>query len=207
MKFTKILFVTMIVGCLSASAWARRPMEYTPQQLEALGKAGDDEGIENFELNQNKQVIPYLPRDIRLANHYPLTGCGENGLPTDDATRGCRDYLSSSTNTRWRVAFIESGGTAERIFKVTERSVILHVIFNVDNLYLPLYVSQEAETYARATSGNSPQLANHDYSAPSAPPQQARCGDLDMLARLACEMNNNAGVGGVIGGAIKGIGR
>jgi len=60
-----------------------------------------------------------------------------------------------SSKTQWRIRFVRNG-VAERVFKVENKSLVLWVVFDNQDVHRIRYVSPKATQYARTRSGLVP---------------------------------------------------
>jgi hypothetical protein len=156
-------------------------------------------------LSDNKQVIPYLPKDVKLTEGASFR-CDENGKTTKIASvhGRCMNYSSAGTATSWRVRYIYEG-QAERVFKYTKnrnREILTPwVTFDPDDSDVygpPLFVSAGAKQQFvsnRDPSGTNGAKASTNSSTPSIesesrPVTTVDCSRLDSYSKIACEAGN-----------------
>lgn len=157
-------------GWAQKKTWDRQGVTPGTQTEESMGET---------KLRYNRYLTPYLPADIRSIREPNAFNCDEQGRPDQHNVDGrCLDYVSASTNTRWRIRS-ETRGSA-RILKLKEGGqTVLHAQF--DSNKRPVHLSQEASQFAQAHP--LPQQALQD------------CTRLNVVERVKCEVNNNAAVG------------
>ena len=217
MKARSILSVFACVSLFAVSflavAGTKQPFQYNEngeRQQPAPVKQEKSQSLGEIKLKYNQHIVAYLPKDIRSHQNRGF-GCDESGQHmTNDNANGCLDYVSASTNTKWRVRFGQAGA-AEKIFKLGAKDAPMqYVEFAKGDISKVLYASAEASKYAAANGSGETQVARENSTPTHAPPQQqakADCGHLNFLQRAACEAGNNAGLGAAIGAGVRALGK
>ena len=78
-----------------------------------------------------------------------------------------------SSKTQWRIRFVRNG-VAERVFKVENKSLVLWVVFDNQDVHRIRYVSPKATQYARTRSGLVPFQMQQPQSVSNRPRNQIR---------------------------------
>ena len=178
-----------------------------PQSQQGHVTQGNSTSYGEIKLKHNQHVVAYLPKDVR--SYQPLAfRCNDQGQRVEnDVSGGCLDFVSASTQTKWRVRFVQPAGAGERIYQIRENeNLTLHAQFDASDVNKVIYASAEASKYALA-NGTSPTQVAREAPTQAQPQQQARadCSRLAFFERAACEAASNAGLGAAIGAGVRAL--
>jgi hypothetical protein len=151
--FTALFTALLLSGSIPQTAGAQILKRKATSQGTAINLADNQSRHSHY-------VDPYLPRDFMGIAGPPIP-CTEEGQRANNKASGgnCFDYRSPSTGTLWRIRYGGVGterGMAERIFKHSENSMTLWVVFDVtrENMGKELYASRGARQQYLASGGN-----------------------------------------------------